>query len=146
MPRKCLFCESTGITKEHIYSRWIFDCITPSDKSFRPGFRCVVRSSRNEVADAPFGGDFGDGREIPYDNFCVKSVCKQCNNGWMSELESKAKTILSETIKNGLDPSSLSHETAFYVSRWALVKSLLAANATQAKTPIIPRYHELIRK
>jgi hypothetical protein len=66
----------------------------------------------------------------------VGVVCKGCNNGWMSELESRAKPYL-ETMLYGRGREL--HETGLRtLATWALKTSMMVEHMHGAKRHIIP--------
>src|SRR6185437_1891087 len=79
---ECAFCDHTGkLTAEHITSQWLRDLFTGPGKAW-------------------FGTTEGETRQFdmgPLD-FKAKVVCKECNSGWMSDIERAAKHLLSPMI------------------------------------------------
>ena len=84
MPKVCIFCGGGGpFSAEHVLPEWTARLI---------GVRRVqVTSSKLGVRRRPWEavGSFGHK---------ISSVCRGCNNGWMSGLEEIAKPILSPLI------------------------------------------------
>lgn len=55
----------------------------------------------------------------PVDQLLTGGVCRQCNNGWMSELECAAKRILRSLITSRRRLAELTRAERHVVSRWA---------------------------
>jgi hypothetical protein len=52
-------------------------------------------------------------------NFTFKSICRDCNNTWMSRLESEAKPLLLPLIEGMLAGGALSIDERRLLARWA---------------------------
>lgn len=87
--RSCIFCGQTReLTKEHVLPAWL--------RSLWPDI---------SVGGHLTGGRSEGGGEVEYKRNAapfsdtVRSVCRECNNGWMSEVEGEAKTVLTELVR-----------------------------------------------
>jgi hypothetical protein len=82
MRKICIFCQRDDrkITKEHIFPDWL-------SKMFGDEV-----TGRNEGVNA--NGSIMFNYESKIFQQTVNSVCQDCNNGWMSEIENAAKPIL----------------------------------------------------
>jgi len=69
MPKICLFCNNKAGNREHLWGRWIH-----ARKDFGPLKKDSYQLGRTI---------------IPNPEITVKSICAKCNNGWMSDLETK---------------------------------------------------------
>src|SRR4051812_5525667 len=82
---KCAFCPDTAkITGEHIWSEWMRALFSATR------FRFIQRGEDGSVLN-----------EWPSDEINLKAnvVCKPCNEGWMSNLESQhAKPAMTDLI------------------------------------------------
>ncbi len=77
--RQCIFCEAPAATREDAWPRWLARrARTPHGVEVEAERRGVPlpqwRTSRHEIR--------------------VRSVCGRCNNGWMSDMETRAKPVL----------------------------------------------------
>lgn len=100
--RTCMFCGNKVSTVEDAWPLWLMTRFPSSDKARTYG-EIGVRS----IGDWP----------TPKPRFRVKRLCKDCNNGWMSRLESKAKPILESILDQqrfAIDPSA-----QLTIARWA---------------------------
>jgi hypothetical protein len=80
---ECAFCpETANLTAEHIISQWVEDLF--------PG--------KSTVKYQDGGGRIREWTSVKID-WKARVVCKSCNNGWMSNLESQhAKPVLTPLI------------------------------------------------
>ena len=78
-PRECLFCGNIGrLTEEHVYGDWL------QKLGFRgPGVRELIEDADLENRILQEGNPF---------NKRLRIVCEDCNGGWMSALETAAKS------------------------------------------------------
>jgi hypothetical protein len=83
MSRQCAFCPATAdITLEHLWSGWIGKALGAYD------IKNTRRTESGEVITWPTK-EFSAGAKV---------ACRDCNNGWMSALESASKSILEDMI------------------------------------------------
>jgi hypothetical protein len=99
----CVFCGkyiAPGTPPEHVIPNWIRrlrrDGTLYQHKSKQPGV-LTHRSKRIDII--------------------AKTVCRECNHGWMSDLEMKASPILKPMLRGRLQ--SLSVEQQMLLSQWA---------------------------
>src|SRR5712671_523545 len=85
MPKECAFCPtSANITAEHLWSSWIGKALKAHN----------IRHRRKTQTDNVISW------RTKGLNATAKVVCKTCNGGWMSDLESASKLILEDMIVN----------------------------------------------
>ena len=112
MPRRCLFCENTADSREHLWPAWIHDRIK------------IEESIRIAIGKLPV--QKSDNAEIK-----IKCVCKTCNSGWMSQLENQCLPLvgsLAQDLSISLDSSQQS-----LLATWAL-KMAMVTDSTNKKT------------
>src|SRR5437667_2935656 len=144
MARTCVFCGSSlNLTKEHGWPQWIDGFLPPR----------LINQTR--IAD-----DFvpeSRGRRKTVSGNTVGLVCDDCNNGWMSRLESAAKPLIGPMMQGC---GSVLDEAAQRVIATWVVKTYLVLTASNQKrdllglTPIyrymyeqvspMPKHHVLI--
>ena len=118
------FCERAKplvtITKEHLFSRWVDDILTPQllgpDRSFerttaRPDGVATSKVWRTEVIAAI---------EVPV--VCGGSA-DGCNGGWMSGLDGQVKHLLTPMMLG--KPRTLSPEEQLTIATWTAMKSMV---------------------
>ncbi len=107
----CIFCgavltnsslnQSASRTKEHVYARWFRDYVV-NDK---------IKMFISDGKTTTFC------RQTELEKFWNRSVCKSCNNGWMSRLEEEVDPILDK-LKSGTDFNLLSLGEVETLARW----------------------------
>jgi hypothetical protein len=87
-PGRCIFCGGFGLSKEHIFAEWIQQLIPP---------RFTRTRHHATLGNLAFKGKL----DRPGDPLSrrLRVVCKPCNEGWMSRLQSQAKPVVSSLIK-----------------------------------------------
>jgi hypothetical protein len=133
--KPCIFCGIRPATsKEHFWPQWLAPHIPPA----------VPNSHVTEFHS-------GEGKQAQWllrrserpgalNTKKIRAVCPQCNNGWMSELEGRAKTVMLDLFKG--DATGLTRESAITLARWACVKATVGEHATQ-ETALTPREDRL---
>jgi hypothetical protein len=107
----CIFCD-VGLkdswlnqrdsrTKEHVYARWFRDYVV-NDK---------IKMFTSDGNTPTFH------RQTELEKFWNRSVCANCNNGWMSRLEEEVDPIF-EKLTSGTDFNHLSLEEVETLARW----------------------------
>lgn len=89
--RQCLFCARGANSREDAWPRWITDQF----KCDRP---IQLDAERQGIPLKPW--------HVYQPELVVRAVCEHCNNGWMSQLENRAKPILQPLLEGrrcGLD-------------------------------------------
>ncbi len=112
MNKLCIFCGRRVDSEEHVWPRWLLDVIAQW-----PGTNMRFHAARINQHGEIDRWKRGDPEII------VRSVCKKrCNEGWMSDLESEARPILTALI-NGV-ATVLTIEQQLIISSW-IVKCAL---------------------
>jgi hypothetical protein len=125
MPRNCVFCGAPADSQEHVWPNWAGPML--ADEGPLPHFHQVIQEGRA-----------GEERRYSKDAYSVTVgvICKGCNNGWMSDLESRAKPCL-ETMLQGHGRAL--HETGLRtLATWALKTSMMVEHTHGAKRNVIP--------
>jgi hypothetical protein len=128
---KCIFCgEPKKLTKEHLWSRWIRQLVSHDAKKHEH-VNQIFRSEGIETATRVWSGDVR--------NRGVRSVCGECNNGWMSSLEEHARPALEPLIKGEL--FFLNQNTQKTVATWIAMKTMIAEyfDPPRVAVPLIER-------
>jgi hypothetical protein len=143
--RKCIFCGGSSLSAEHIYPKWLFSVIEIEEVSFNPSTNMLVIESTDTIDQLINVKNNSDGRRILYENFTIKQVCKNCNSGWMSSLETEVKPVIQRLKVRDFE-NDLNADEAFVLSRWAIMKIILIGLAIQEKTELDPFYLELLKE
>jgi hypothetical protein len=81
MPRKCLFCGQPARSKEHLWPVWIRESLK------------IDHPIRHAIGKMP-------PKILKHLDLTCKCVCRKCNNGWMSGVESAGKPILGPLMQD----------------------------------------------
>jgi hypothetical protein len=78
---RCIFCGGRGLTKEHIWPKWLRGVLDPS-----------IATPRHFYSTSGFGRrrSFMH-RTGNIESRSLRIVCERCNTGWMSRLQNNAK-------------------------------------------------------
>jgi hypothetical protein len=121
----CIFCRrDVTLSAEHVFAKWIQPYLTDPEGGQGTHHRITLRAGQPEDRQAHRGGPA---------SLTVRSVCPECNNGWMSDLEAEAKPYLLSMIAG--------HGRTYYergqelIATW-LVKTALVAGSKFS--PLLP--------
>lgn len=119
--RKCIFCGGTGMAGEHIYPEWIHLYLDGS----RPAGRTLTAITPLLQNDGQIG--LGVRSRLRKNERTrstkIKVVCKTCNNGWMSALETSAREHLIPLLLNS--QHVITPEAQQTVATWATLKFMV---------------------
>ena len=96
---KCIFCDGFGLSKEHVWPRWLTKTVPAGAKSghLTTISRKVSHNMSYEMGPLKSGKQQRPGA-ITSRRLCV--VCKNCNNEWMSQLQEEVKDLLLIVMEN----------------------------------------------
>jgi hypothetical protein len=127
MPRACIFCDSplTGVrAKEHVIPQWLMEYLGMTDDQL---YLAVAQSADDVVLE--------DRQQVAA-RFVEGRVCENCNNGWMSSLETEATGILKPLIDGSVSLLSISDAERTTVAKWATKTGYVISHAAPLrKTP-----------
>ena len=137
-PKKCIFCNTLGnISKEHFWSEWLASHIPQAAKS-----RHISGLLASEGKQPQQLRSFSE-RDGSVLTKKIRVVCKTCNNGWMSQLESAAKpTLIALINRSNLTFSSKDAQT---LALWVSVKTIVGEYATENTALTILDDRHLVR-
>ena len=111
MARKCAFCPADAVETggEHVFDNWVNKAL-PNTRYYALRIDSlnspVVRYKTNSL------------------NEKIPTVCKQCNNGWMSLLSLKVKERFGRAMLNG-EPFSLGPRDAAILAAFTFMKAVV---------------------
>jgi hypothetical protein len=112
--RHCLFCNSTNLTREHLWPDWLV-------KMFPTGDYSVGRTNPDSLHKEWFQ---------PTIAVMVRCVCDKCNSGWMSRIEGHTKPILKHLVFPSSErPFKLSKRNQTFLAVWAILRSFIVDRA-----------------
>ncbi len=122
---RCVFCGATGkMTSEHVFPLWTRNVVLP-DVRGDSGYIFKGRSGAYEVVPG-----------MPVAALEVKRVCAKCNNGWLADLEQKAKPLLTRPIQG--DPARFHLVDVTTIATWAYKTCILADLASSRLLAAMP--------
>ena len=125
MLRSCVFCGAPADSQEHVWPDWAVPMLV--DEGPLPHFHQIIQEGRPD-----------EERRYLKDAYSVTVgvVCERCNNGWMSNLESRAKPYLEPMLRGR---GRAVHETGLRtLATWALKTSMMVEHMHGARRHIIP--------
>lgn len=108
MARTCLFCGGGPTTKEHVIPQWL-------SRSLRE--RRGARAFHMTTKRATWVSDVF--------NLEVRAVCRQCNNLFLSAIESEAKPALEHLVFEGGQPIAATSAEQHSLAVWGYKTALL---------------------
>jgi hypothetical protein len=115
--RDCMFCGGRVSTKEDAWPLWLL--------------RRVRADGPGEMSGHRGGADIPTWK-LAKSALPLRFVCRGCNNGWMSDLESRARLVIEPLL--GDEPHLLTLEAQQTVAVWA-VKSAMVYEALRLHQP-----------
>ncbi|WP_411350098.1 hypothetical protein [Paenibacillus sp. WLX2291] len=117
--RTCIFCDGKGLTKQHILPDWL-KTILP-----REGQSHEQLITRTEVDENPPRMTLTPIKKNGHTwSRKARNVCGNCNSGWMSLIETKAKLNLTALISG--DKTLLDEEAQLNLANWVTLSTIMA--------------------
>lgn len=95
--RRCRFCSQPGSSREHIIARWIGRSLKPDPL---PG--TVIRF-RHAFANPEAGVELRE-KSAANPAYYTRAFCRDCNTGWMADLEGAIKPIFTRLFEEQAAP------------------------------------------
>jgi len=117
----CVFCGQLKASKEHVYPKWLRSLQAPYD-----GVISVVETPQgNQVrpTQVPFG-------------ITVNTVCRDCNTGWMHDLEEATRPLLTRMIRGQLCELTLTDQ--HLLAQWVYKTVLMIHEQSRAASLVPP--------
>jgi hypothetical protein len=126
----CIFCGGyKPKSKEHILPKWLQTEVMGSTKAPHKGTHIVFPWS------VPVSERKHSGETLVYGK-----VCKECNNGWMNDLELSSSPLIKDVICNETKSKPWSLDNVNLVSKWVW-KTVMMINYGSNYRKIIPENH-----
>lgn len=109
MPNKCIYCQGTGMTKEHYWNRW-------SKKYQIVSYKSHIHNK--ELQDERVSIK-KDGNQLDHS---IRKVCKACNTGWLRNVGERAEPVIKHLIENR--PTHLTNEEKLHLATWITTFSM----------------------
>lgn len=114
MAKHCIFCGNSPTTREHVFPQWVVSELMKDPKGL-PRWSSFKHEN----------GEHQWTTNKPLD-ITVKTVCKRCNETWMSDIESSAKIYLAPMIAGTKTP--LDKDAMTIISKWMTLRALVAVS------------------
>lgn len=128
--RRCIFCEtrltSANRAREHIIPKWLQEARGLTTQELSTGFGEADTLTVE--------------RQLDMMSYLAGEVCATCNNGWMSELESKCKPFLLDLIDGITTTDMLAETEQLMLAKWCVKTAIACNSATARNTRIDPRH------
>lgn len=112
---KCIFCDGYGLTKEHIWPKWLNPYLPKDVVNHEISFETIFPDRSIHETEIR-SGSVQSGR--------VRRVCLSCNTGWMSKLQEDTKPILLPLILG--QNSLLTRKSQSTLSAWIAMLTMVA--------------------
>ena len=128
--RSCLFCTNplTEHAREHVIPQWLIDYLRVRDEDLFQGIAQTADGAllkqRTHVAQS-----FVEGR-----------VCKQCSNGWISDLDNQVRPFLTDLMTGQRTLHALGAEERLVLGRWTAKTAFVLSNAAPLEA-VVPEDH-----
>ena len=116
----CIFCGQPGGNREHIVGKWLLNDLNLYATRTRIGFGNLLKTGKMDEIDEP--------RSLG--SFITDAVCAICNNGWMSQLESAVKPLLSPLLVDPWPANSRRLLSDLFISCHIITRWLLKTACT----------------
>ena len=121
--RSCLFWGATPVTSEHAIPLWTGNVI--------PGTTPWIHGHKERQGDNPIREWM---KSVP--DLKCNAACEECNQGWMSKLEDRAKPVLTPLIQG--TPTRLEPHVLETICFWALKTILMVDRCSDAGRQNLP--------
>ena len=125
--KTCICCTrelSGNKSREHVIPQWLLQEIGLEEETF---YQKVIRKSDEQVVDK---------RQHAASAFVLGGVCTSCNNGWMSDLENRARPLLHSLIAGDRTVVGLNESERKLLSFWACKTAYAMSYAGLHKQPV----------
>jgi hypothetical protein len=106
--RQCLFCSNVANSREHIWAKWLRVYVPHTQINHVETRHDLDISGEEKITASKVSGDPRSRK--------LKIVCSTCNNGWMSQIQDRAKPHLVALIAG--DACELPRQAKSALSRW----------------------------
>lgn len=118
--KKCIFCGSQKLSREHVFSRWTHQFLPPrTNRVANVRINVDSKNKTDLVDDLRLSG--------PLRDWQIKSVCGNyrgcCNNEWMRDIEKQAQAIMEPMLRG--EEVRLSEADQQSIATWAILKVMV---------------------
>ncbi len=127
---RCPFCDGLSAghrTKEDVVPQWVI-------REFGLDKDHILATHFSETGDVLSDRLYGASQIV------LGRVCADCNSGWMSNLETRNKIVITKLARSRLDILDLNDVEAMNLALWAF-KTALALHAASNYRRLVPKDH-----
>ncbi|MEL4294047.1 hypothetical protein [Shewanella xiamenensis] len=128
----CIFCGGTGMSKQHVWPDWMKTVIPRENK--QEHYQNMIKLQFDDSKYASITPEILKKRGHVATRK-IRNVCKKCNGGWMSRLETSVKPKMTDMMLN--KQTILTNSEMLSISAWAVMISIMA-EFTDIPTKSIP--------
>ena len=126
--RSCLFCTRplSESAREQVVPQWLIDYLGVRDEDL---FQAIAQAQNGALLQQ---------RTHVSQNLIEGRICRECNNGWMSDLENEIRPLLIDLMSGQRTLHALSAQERLLVGRWTAKTAFVLSNAVpmQAVVPV----------
>lgn len=130
---KCIFCGEPGLSKTHIWPRWLNELLGPPANRLEVIERPAHHQRPGSLEQIRQGSIFS---QKPY------LACVGCNTGWMREFEDDVKPF-GESLFKRFDPITLEENQVRALAGWIALVAILAQYVDKAREDITTTREDL---
>jgi hypothetical protein len=125
--KKCIFCGSVAVTKEHVFSKRFHKYMDSPRAKRAVGLITALTSKKSEQVSFKLRGSMRDWQ--------IKCVCggdtSTCNNGWMRELDESMESVGKRLIRlpSNEEQFRLYERDQRIIATWAIMKVMVTHNS-----------------
>jgi hypothetical protein len=124
--RRCLFCTTplTERAREQVIPQWLIDYLGVTEEDL---FQAIAQNEQGVLLKKPtqVTQSFVEGR-----------VCKQCSDGWMSDIENQVRPALMDLMTGQRTLHALGAEERLLLARWTAKTAFVLSNAAPMETAV----------
>jgi hypothetical protein len=132
-PGKCMFCGSSGLSKEHIWPRWTHKLV-PVERGLYSRVRWQGTAAEDKRQVISTTKRQGTAMDIQ-----IRSVCRKCNSGWMGAIETASEPTLTPLLRG--EPCVLDEHAQRTLATWLTLKIMVAETSNALPDRVTPVAH-----
>ncbi len=123
----CIFCGKSPVTAEHIVSKWIAPVLADDPRESLDPDKHIFFSRRGGIESQREWNQAGV-------EFTAKCVCRDCNNGWMENIERRARPFIEPMIRG--QEVTIPAEGQEAIAQWLTLKAIVDRYAQSPTYPV----------
>ena len=119
--RKCIFCDGARkISKEHLFGLWLRELFPRDEHTTHKSIYTAWLDESGSHTPA----EKRDQRQGHVGSKSLKVACRQCNDGWLSQLETRVRPVLTPLITG--ENHNLLEDEQTLLATWAAKTAMVA--------------------